>query len=248
MSMLRSFCLSCLLLCGVSTSVLAAGEEQAIRSKIQMAVPGTKIVSVRPSPMPGLYEVDIGNGIVYASPDGQFVIQGDLIQLKGRQGINLTEQAQAVKRVALLKQIDRRDEIIFPAKGKPRGVLTVFTDITCGYCRHFHQEVPALQAAGVEVRYMAFPRDFSRAGAQAGTTPRMATIWCSDNREQMLTQGLQGADIAPAGKECKAPIAAQYALALRMGVTGTPAIFNDKGELIGGYLSAQQALQALGLQ
>lgn len=247
MSMLRNVVFFCLLLGAGVSPAQAAGEEQQIRDKLMQAVPGTKIVAVRPSAMPGLFEVELSNGVVYASGDGQFVIQGDLIQIKDRQIGNLTEQVRALKRVALLKQVDRRDEIIFPARGKVRGVLTVFTDINCGYCRKFHQEVPVLNQAGVEVRYLAYPRDMPRTGANAGTAAQMASIWCSSNREQMLTQAKQGQDIAPARKDCKSPVAEQYALGQRLGVTGTPSIFNEKGEQLGGYLTTPQALAALGL-
>ena len=249
MSLLRTAVLSCLLLAGAGVSpAWAAGEEQQIRDKLIQVVPATKIVAVRPSAMPGLFEVELNNGVVYASPDGQFILQGDLIQIKGKQVVNLTEQVQAAKRVTLLKQVDRRDEIIFPAQGKARGVLTVFTDINCGYCRKFHQEVPALNQAGIEVRYLAYPRDMARTGPHGGTAAEMSAIWCSANREQLLTQAKQGQEIAAPRKDCKSPVAEQYALGQRLGVTGTPTVFNDKGEQLGGYLTAQQAIQRLGLR
>lgn len=228
----------------------AAGEEQAIRASLQQAAPGSRITAVRPTPMPGLFEAELaGGGVVYASADGQFVLQGELMQVKGKQIINLTEQGMEGKRVALLKSVDRRDEAIYPAKGgKPRAVLTVFTDTSCGYCRKLHQEVPAMNQAGIEVRYLAYPRDLPRAGSNGGAALQMANIWCSANREQALTQAKQGGTVATASKDCRPLIIEQYQLGQRMGVNGTPAIFTDKGQQLGGYISAAQAVKLLGLE
>lgn len=230
-------------------SAQAAGEEQAIRAALQQAAPQSKVQSVRPSPMAGLYEVELaGGGSVYVSADGQFVLQGELMQIKGRQIINLTEQGLESKRVALLKAVDRRDEAIFPARGgKPRAVLTVFTDTTCGYCRKLHQEVPAMNQLGIEVRYLAYPRDLPRTAGNSGASLQMANVWCSANREQALTQAKQGGETPTARKDCKALINEQYQLGQRMGVNGTPAIFGEKGQQLGGYVTAAQAAKMLGL-
>lgn len=226
----------------------AAGEEEQIRSRLQQAVPDAKVVAVRASAMPGLYEVELPGGMVYASADGQFVIQGDLLQLKGKQVVNLSEQSMATRRISLLKSVDRRDAIIFPARGKPKAVLTVFTDVDCGYCRKLHQEVPAMNKLGIEIRYLAFPRDLPRYGVNGGAGKQMAQIWCSGNREKAMTLAKQGEAAPAAVKGCKAPILAQYTLGQRMGVKGTPAIFNEKGEQLGGYITVEQAVQLLGLK
>lgn len=224
-----------------------SNEESQIRQRLQVAAPQSKIVSVSASPMPGVFAVELEGGMAYASADGQFLIQGDMLQIKGKEIINITDQANAKRRIGLLKTIDKRDEIIFPAKGKAKAVLTVFTDVDCGYCRKLHDEVPAMNAKGIEVRYLAYPRDLPRVGPTAGTGARMTEIWCNANRAQAMTLAKQGRPV-PAGKaDCKAPIAAQFALGRQMGVTGTPAVFNAKGEQLGGYITADRAATLLGL-
>jgi thiol:disulfide interchange protein DsbC len=231
----------------VTAGVAFAGPEDVIRSKLQQAVPGTDIKSIKPAALPGFYEVSIPGALVYVSADGQFVLQGELLQLKGKQVVNLTEQAQASARVGLIRAIDKRQAVVFPANGKPKAVITVFTDTHCGYCRKLHQEVPAMNKVGIEVRYLAYPRDLPRVGVNAGTGAELANIWCASNPEQAMTLAKQGQAIPAARKGCKAPIAEQYALGQQMGVTGTPAIFDEKGRQLGGYLTAKQAAQRLGL-
>ncbi|WP_241146689.1 DsbC family protein [Amnimonas aquatica] len=247
--MIRRSGLLLALAAGTMAAPVHAGpaEEARIRASLQQAVPQAKVQAVRETPMPGVYEVELPTGMVYASADGRFVIQGELLQLDGKQVTNLTEKASASKRVAVMKTIKRQDEIVFPARGKAKAVLTVFTDIDCGYCRKLHQEVPELNRLGVEVRYLAYPRDLPRAGATGGTGGRMGQIWCNANREQALTLAKQGKSFPAARKNCTAPIAEQFALGQRMGVTGTPAVFNEQGEQLGGYMPAAKLAQALGL-
>ena len=56
-----------------------------------------------------------------------------------------------------MSKIDKDDLIIF-RQIIERAVISVFTDIDCGFCRKLHKEVLNLNALGVEVRYLAFPR------------------------------------------------------------------------------------------
>ena len=58
----------------------------------------------------------------------------------------------------LLESFPAEDMVVYPAEGDEKASLKVFTDTTCPFCRRLHQEVPELQAAGVAVRYLPFPR------------------------------------------------------------------------------------------
>jgi len=102
----------------VTAGVAFAGPEDVIRSKLQQAVPGTDIKSIKPAALPGFYEVSIPGALVYVSADGQFVLQGELLQLKGKQVVNLTEQAQASARVGLIRAIDKRQAVVFSSEWK----------------------------------------------------------------------------------------------------------------------------------
>jgi thiol:disulfide interchange protein DsbC len=60
-------------------------------------------------------------------------------------------------------------------------------------------------------------------------------VWCQPNRNAALTKAKLGGEI-PEVAACNTPVESQYELGRRIGVRGTPAIFSDRGELIGGYL------------
>lgn len=62
-----------------STVVMAADPDQAIRQSLQKIQPDMPIEAIAESPMPGVYQVQLQGGRqLYASADGQFLIQGYL--------------------------------------------------------------------------------------------------------------------------------------------------------------------------
>ena len=84
----------------LASSLPALANEAAIRKAIGERMPNApKIDEVRPAPMPGLWEIRIGNEIRYTDPTGTYLIEGELIDLKAKK--NLTED-----RVAQLNRVD----------------------------------------------------------------------------------------------------------------------------------------------
>lgn len=240
--------LTSFLLTGLFAATLHAAPADEIRSRLIQAVPSAKIVSISPSALPGVYEVVLDGQVIYASADGKLVLQGELLALDGKTVTNLSDQAMAKRRVSVLAGVDRKDAIVFEAKGKPKAVITVFTDTDCGYCRKLHQEVPALNAMGVEVRYLAYPRSFPQTGAKGGTAAVMATIWCATDPKTTLTAIKAGEAVTPPQRKgCVSPVADQFALGGKLGVHGTPAVFSQKGEQLGGFVTAVDLKKRLGI-
>ena len=133
-----------------------------------------------------------------------------------------------------LQAVDKDELIIYPAKGETKAVVYSFTDADCPYCTKLHEEMADINARGIEVRYLAWPR------SQA-SVPKMEAIWCSQDRHAAMNQAKMGANVqAPS---CENPVAAHMALGARLGVRGTPAIFTESGQQIGGYLPAEQLAQ-----
>uniref|UniRef100_A0A1I8AFG5 Thioredoxin-like_fold domain-containing protein n=1 Tax=Steinernema glaseri TaxID=37863 RepID=A0A1I8AFG5_9BILA len=72
--------------------------------------------------------------------------------------VNLTEKAERVAIAKTINAIPASEMVVYPAKGETKSHITVFTDTTCPYCHKLHAEVPELNKRGIEVRYVAFPR------------------------------------------------------------------------------------------
>ncbi len=239
---------SLILTLGASFQVLA-GEPVSnavaakLRANLETEASGLSVAEISTSDLPGLYEVQFTNGpLVFATEDGKFFLVGDLFQVTKEGFVNLGELRRNDARGQMLAGVERDDMIVFPAHGATRAHITVFTDISCGYCRKLHQEVPELQKQGVEVRYVAYPRG----GVGSEGYRQLATAWCADNPSQALTRMKSGETIND--NVCPGnPVADQYLLGQKAGVRGTPAIVLASGEMLPGYMPADQLLATLGL-
>jgi thiol:disulfide interchange protein DsbC len=213
----------------------------AVVAKLKALRPDLPIVSVSTAPIPGMIAIELSGGsVLYASNDGRYLIAGDLYEM-GDTLVNIAEQARDEKRKELIAGVSPSDMAIFPAQGKRKAVITVFTDVDCTYCRKLHKEVPQMNKMGVEVRYLAYPRG----GVGSPGYDKLVTAWCSTNRQDAITRMKRGEELPP--KTCENPVAHEYELGHLAGLSGTPAIVLEDGRMVGGYLSADQLGEMLGI-
>ncbi|RNF50611.1 DsbC family protein [Marinomonas hwangdonensis] len=233
-SLSRSTLLSLLLLSSVN---VALADQSAVLSAIKAALPQYDIKHSEFHQASGLYVVNLKDGpTLHVTKDGQFFVAGDLYRVDGTDLINETEKAKFAK----IESLSESQMIIYKASNE-QAHITVFTDVDCGYCQLLHREVPALNDAGVTVRYLAYPR----AGVGSLVYNKMVSVWCSDDPQEWLTQVKLGAEIAQ--NTCVNPVADQYKLGNEMGVRGTPSIVFDDGTFLPGYLPAPELIKRLGL-
>lgn len=223
----------------VLASCSAAAADVELRSRfaarLATVLPDAEITSVRPTPVDGLYEVALGPRVLYMSDDGRYVLNGDLMDIVERR--NISEERRAEQRVSALAAAAEGAIQFGPAD--PRHVLYVFTDIDCTYCRRFHSEIDQLTAAGIAVRYLAFPR----AGLRSESYRKAVSVWCAEDKRRALTDAKAGRAIAQA--QCDSPVEEQFALGEALGVRGTPAVYLDDGRELGGYIPAPRLVQML---
>lgn len=212
--------------------VTAAPADEIRASLAELELP-MQVESISESPLEGLYQVQMDSGrIIYASADGQFLVQGALFDVSDGKLSNLTAAAENKAIGESLNKLAREDLVIF-APEDPKTHVTIFTDVDCGYCRLLHSEIDELNALGIEVRYAAFPRS-GPAGESART---MESIWCAENPQEAMTEAKLGNSIESAS--CQNPIEQQYQMGVQIGVQGTPAIFLANGTLVPGYKPAK---------
>ena len=214
----------------------AMADDEAVKAKFESLVPGMKIDSVAKLADTNFYEAVIGGEILYFSEDGQYAIQGDVIDLKTR--LNLTESKRNQIKKQALAELNEDDMIVYEPK-KVEHTLTVFTDIDCGYCRKLHQQMAEYNDLGIRIRYMAFPRS----GPGSESYNKAVSVWCSKDKQQALTDSKMGLDIAQVS--CENPVAKHFEVGRKMGVTGTPALFLENGELLPGYVPPKELKKIL---
>lgn len=221
-----------------------ADTPQALADVLAKVSPEASPISVQPSVISGLYEVIFGNTVYYFSADGKHMMGGPLVELASRR--NLSDDAlQKVEReqlqpqrLAFLTALRDADAIVFAA-AKAQHRVTVFTDIDCGYCRELHRHIDQYNAAGISVRYVAFPR----AGEGSESFTKAESVWCADDRKAALTAAKAG-KLTPQ-KSCDNPVAAQFQAGQKLGVSGTPAILLDDGRLLPGYVPPDELKRLL---
>jgi thiol:disulfide interchange protein DsbC len=232
--------LSFLLSVVFSVPAMAADPDLSqVKAAIVQAFPELSTATVKPAPVPGLYQVEDDAQVFYATGDGKYLFVGDLVDVGTR--ASLTEARRAQLRVQMLDAVGEKNMIVF-GPDKPKRTLTVFTDVDCPYCAKFHLDVPTLNKAGVKVRYLFFPRT----GIGSESYRRAVAVWCADDRAKAI--GIAKARGKLDMKTCPNPVEHDYQLGQRMGVEGTPTIFLDDGKKLPGYVPAARLLVMLGLQ
>jgi len=215
-------------------------QAQANLSRLYPQVPFS---TPKRSEIPGLLEVSIvgTSDVIYVSNDGKHLISGKVFKIDGAQPVDIVESRNMPIRADLLAKVDLNETLVYPATDNKRARIYVFTDIPCGYSNKLHGQLNQLNEAGVEVVYLAYPRD-TQAGRKAYRS--MTGFWCESNNKESLDQAFMGQSFAP--KDCDA-VMNQYTLGSSMGVNSTPHIFFEDGTRVAGALPTAQILAMLGL-
>jgi thiol:disulfide interchange protein DsbC len=215
-----------------------ASEQDAIATikKVVKKQLNLDVTSVKPTPLQDIYEVTVPPRVFYVSANGQYVLAGDLIDMKN--GMNLSEVVREKARIASVENVGEENMVVFAPK-KVKHTITVFTDIDCGYCRKLHNEMASYNKLGIKVRYLAYPR----AGIGSPSYNKAVTVWCSNDKEKAMTEAKSGKELPP--KNCKNPVASQMALGRALGVNGTPAIVLANGQIYPGYAPADKLVKVL---
>ena len=218
-------------LLAVSVSGFVHADDAAIKQSL--AKLGVQNADIQPAPVAGMKTVLTDSGVLYVTEDGKHFIQGPLYDVSGAQPVNVTNKLLVGKLSALEKEM-----IVYKAP-QEKHVITVFTDITCGYCHKLHEEMKDYNALGITVRYLAFPRQ----GLQSQTENDMKDIWCAKDPKKAFDAAMKGETVT--GGTCDMNIANHYNLGVLFGIQGTPAIVLSNGTVIPGYQGPKEMKQML---
>jgi thiol:disulfide interchange protein DsbC len=209
-----------------------------VRARVVSKLDGATAEDVGPSPIPGLYEVTMGGLIAYVSSDGKYLVSGNVYDLDTQ--VNLTASRRNEARAKALAAA-RDDQMIVFSPANAKMTVTVFTDIDCGYCRKFHGQIADLNKAGIRVRYMMFPRS----GPGTESWRKAEAVWCSADRRDALTRAKRGEEVKAKPCTGAAAIQTQYSMGEDLGVEGTPAIFTQTGDYVGGFMTPDQLVKVI---
>ena len=201
-----------------------------VSRNVQKFLGDFEITGLSESPIDGVYELVSGGTIFYVNASGTLLIEGDMIDLENR--VSLTDQKLGRLHMGMIEDVSETDMLVYQPDEPTGRSITVFTDITCGYCQRLHQEIDVLLDSGVAVRYLMFPR----AGLHTSAAAALESVWCNDDPQAAMTTAKAGGRVPPSS--CVNPIEQHVALAQQVGLRGTPLIYLDTGERIPGYRDA----------
>ncbi|MBD3667675.1 MAG: thioredoxin fold domain-containing protein [Kangiella sp.] len=234
-----SFCMP------LATAASKALSEEEIIAMLEARFPGAVIEHVAPSEVDSLYSFVLQGDLYYISNDGKYLIDGKMLDVSEEKIRNISmermsqiDQMKSPMRKREMAKVKDDDMVIFKAPNEEH-VISVFTDIDCGYCQKMHRERADYLSRGITIRYLAFPR----AGLNSSSADKLKGIWCAKDQQTAMTE----AKIDRKYREgnCQTPFAEQMSLVRKFGIRGTPGIILENGDLIGGYLPAEIMRQRL---
>ena len=186
-----------------------AQSETQIRSDLQKKIgANTKIKSVAASPIPGVYEVLVGNEVFYTDAASKYLIQGEIIEIAT--GKNITEQRQSdLNRIkwADLSQANALKVV----RGNGSRQLAVFSDPNCGYCKRLEKSMQQLDNVTI---YTYLIPILSPDSAQ-----KSKQMWCSSDPQKAYIDWMING-ITPSGKaDCTTPLDKNMAFAKTYEIT-----------------------------
>ncbi len=211
---------------------LAQGVEDKIKKLLQQRLgEGTQVESVTKTPYNGLYEVRVGNEIIYSDADAKYVFIGRILDAETSR--DMTQ--------ARLDEINRirftdlpLDLAVKSVKGTGKRVIAVFEDPNCGYCKRFRKTLADTKDITVYTFLYPILSDASRA--------KVKSVMCSSDKAKAWDDWMVNGKTPAAAPEACNPNASGdkvVDLGKKLKVTGTPTIFFTDGSRVPGAIDAK---------
>jgi thiol:disulfide interchange protein DsbC len=217
------------------TAGIAGADENSVRQAFQSKFPKMTLESITRTPFQNLYEVVLDGQVFYTDDKASYLFSGNLLDLRGGQPKNLTQEATSKLAATVLAK--STEHAVKRVKGNGKRVIYTFEDPNCGYCKELQKELTKVNDVTIYTFLWAILSPDSVEKAKA--------IWCSKDRarawEDTMLKG-----VTPTGRrDCDTPLEKNSQLAQRFGLRGTPGVYLASGEQIGGYVPADKIEAAL---
>ena len=215
----------------------ALAQEAAIRKNLAERMPDfPKIDEVTKTPIPGLWEVRIGNDLLYTDEQGNHLIQGTLFDTKAK--VNLTDKRLEKLSAIDFDQLPLKDAMVVK-QGSGARKLAVFADPNCGYCKRFERDL--LSVKDVTIYTFLYPV----LGPDSNDKSR--SIWCSkDAMKTWRAWMIDGVTPPKAMGACDtAAVERNSAFGRKHRINGTPAILFEDGKRVPGAMPAAEVEKRL---
>jgi len=209
----------------------AADPAATVRAAVDGWLKGRfKVEEVRKTPVAGIWEVRIGNDLLYVDEKGEHAfIEGNLVELRSNR--NLTRE-----RTDELLTIDFKDLPLNLAlkqvNGNGKRVVAVFEDANCGYCKRMRQDLTTMKDVTIYTFVVAILSPDSETKAKKAL--------CAQDKNRAWNDLLLTGKVPGNSGTCDTQLEKVRELAQKLGVAATPTAFFANGKRLQGYVPAAQ--------
>jgi thiol:disulfide interchange protein DsbC len=193
------------------------------------------IGTISPTPVTGIFEVQIGGDIFYTDANADYIFQGNLIDARAKQ--NLTTLKKNMASQVSFASLPLKNAFTH-VNGTGKRQLAVFVDPNCGFCKKLESDL--LQLSDVTIHYILLPvlgEDSQKKSEHILCAKDKAVVWFD-----WMLKGVQ----PPAAQcEVKATIAQNLDFANQNRISGTPTMFLANGRRLVGALPLNRLDQLL---
>jgi len=199
----------------------------AMRKLLLQKFPGAEISHIAKSGYLGLYEVMLGDQLIYTDPKVTYVFVGSIYDTTTKQ--NLTEaQSRKLNRVAVNKL--PLDLAFKRVKGDGSRTVYLFSDADCPFCHRLEKEMQGLD--NVTIYTFLFPID--QLHPDAARKSKM--IWCAPDRAKAWDTYFASGKLPDNKGDCGDPVAKTQALGASLHINATPTLIFADGTIVPGAL------------
>lgn len=200
-----------------------------IRQNIESRFPGAHVLDVQPSAMPGLYELFMGDQIIYTDAAGDYVLVGSMVDTQTKENLTEARLNDHGKIDFGTLPLDRAIKVV---KGNGSRKFAVFSDPDCPFCQQLEKTL--LSVTDITMYVFLFPIASLHPQAPA----KAHAIWCAPDRAQAWSQWMHEKKLPPA-KTCSGdPIDALQKLGDTLRINSTPTLFFTDGRRVAGAIPA----------
>jgi len=214
-------------------AVAGLAQEAQIRKTISERIPQLKAIDeITKSAVPGLYEIRVnGTEIYYTDPQGNYLIQGNVIDTKQRR--NLTEERIDKLTAIKFDSLPFKDAFTI-VRGNGQRKVAVFEDPNCGYCKRFERDLQKVD--NVTIYMFLYPI------LGSDSNEKSKAVWCAKDRAQAWQDWMVREQALPSTVPMcdTTALTRNVELGRNYKITGTPTLVFVDGSRVPGAIDAKQ--------
>jgi thiol:disulfide interchange protein DsbC len=206
--------------------------DAALRKNLPARLPNfPQIDQIARTPMAGIYEVRIGSELFYTDAEGNYIINGEMMDTRARR--NLTEERMDKLLAIDFGQLPVKDAFVI-VRGNGKRKLAVFEDPNCGYCKRFERDLQKIN--NVTVYMFLYPI------LGPDSIEKSRAVWCAKDKGNAWTGWMVRSEpLAKPDANCDATaLARNTEFGRKHKITGTPTLVFTDGSRVPGAIAAAE--------